>query len=144
EGAIGPVNHVRVEMDEDFMADPSAVFGARHEASSGHGAIDDFGVHPLSLIQTLLGGVERVMCDMAKPYASRAVPGGERPVEVHDIATILIRLKGGASGLIALNRSAWGRKGRIALQVFGAKGSILFDQERLNEFQLYLTADRAS
>ena len=51
EGAIGTVNHVRIEMDEDFMADPDAPFQQRHEAANGWGAIDDFGVHPLSLIR---------------------------------------------------------------------------------------------
>ncbi|TWG98256.1 putative dehydrogenase [Mesorhizobium sp. J18] len=145
EGAIGAVNHLRVEMDEDFMADAAAPFMYRHEASSGYGAIDDFGVHPLSLIHMLLGGVARVMCDMAKPYQSRKTAGDEtRPVEVFDIATILMRLENGASGVIALNRAAWGRKGRLTLQIFGSEGSILYDQERMNEFRLYLTADRTT
>ena len=99
-------------------------------------------VHPLSLVLTLFGGVERVMCDMAKPYPTRRTPQGEREVEVYDIATILMRLDNGASGFIAVSRTAWGRKGRIAIQIFGGKGAILFDQERLNEFQLYLTSDR--
>jgi predicted dehydrogenase len=35
------------------------------------------------------------------------------------------------------NRSAWGRKGRIAIQIYGSNGSIVYDQERMNEFQLY-------
>ena len=142
DGAIGPVNHVRIEMDEDFLADPEAPFQQRHEAVNGYGAIDDFAVHPLSLVLTLFGGIERVMCDMAKPYPTRKTPQGEREVEVYDIATILMRLANGASGFITVSRTAWGRKGRIAIQIFGAKGSILFDQERLNEFQLYLTSDR--
>jgi predicted dehydrogenase len=142
EGAIGAVNHVRIEMDEDFMADPEAPFQQRHEKANGWGAIDDFAVHPLSLILTLFGPIERVMCDMAKPYPTRRTPEGEREVEVFDIATILMRLKNGASGLVAVSRTAWGRKGRIAIQIFGAKGSILFDQERFNELQLYLTSDR--
>ena len=43
------VNHVRFEMDEDYMADPEAAFYWKSEAASGYGAIDDFGVHPLSL-----------------------------------------------------------------------------------------------
>ena len=51
-------------------------------------------------------------------------------------------MRKGASGLSALNRSAWGRKGRIALQLFGDKGAIVFDQERFNELMLY-TADGA-
>jgi predicted dehydrogenase len=140
EGQIGVVNHVRVEMDEDFMADPEAPFSWKSEASSGIGALDDFGVHPLSLIRVLLGGVRRVCGHMAKPYADRPLAaGGRRPVETFDIATTLIELESRASGLIALNRSAWGRKGRIALQIFGSKGMIAYDQERMNEVQLYTT-----
>ena len=50
EGTIGAVNHLRVEMDEDFMADAETPFGWKHEAASGYGALDDFAVHPLSLV----------------------------------------------------------------------------------------------
>jgi predicted dehydrogenase len=140
-GTIGTVNHFRVEMDEDFMADPAAPFGWKSDAKSGYGALDDFGVHPVSLIHTLLGRLARVLAHQAKPYATRPVTGSApRAVETHDIASILCELDTGASGVIALNRSAWGRKGRIALQIFGDKGAIVFDQERFNELQLY-TAD---
>ncbi|MGO4526758.1 Gfo/Idh/MocA family protein [Microvirga sp. 2MCAF35] len=141
EDRTGTVNHVRIEMDEDFMADPEELFTWKSEATSGHGALDDFGVHPLSLIWALFGGVRRVCGHMAKPYPDRPLKnGGRRAVETYDIATTLIELENGASGLIALNRSAWGRKGRIFLQLFGSKGSIVYDQERMNEVQLY-TAD---
>ncbi|WP_262031414.1 Gfo/Idh/MocA family protein [Microvirga sp. Mcv34] len=138
EGQIGDVNHLRVEMDEDFMADPDELFYWKSEASSGHGALDDFAVHPLSLLWTLVGGVRRVCGHMAKPYADRPVQGGgRRAVETYDIATVLMELESGASGLLAVNRSAWGRKGRIFVQIFGSKGTIVFDQERMNEVQLY-------
>lgn len=138
EGAIGEVNHVRFEMDEDFMADPEAPFYWKSEASSGYGALDDFGVHPLSVIQYLFGGVARVMANLAMPYAERpAREGGTRKVETWDIASVLFELETGVSGVMALNRSAWGRKGRIAMQVFGSKGTIAYDQERMNEFQLF-------
>ena len=139
EGRLGAVSHVRVEMDEDFMADPEAPFSWKSEAGSGYGALDDFGVHGFSLIQTLLGPVARVCGQMAKPYPDRPVPeGGRRPVETADIASALIELADGASGVVTFNRSAWGRKGRIFVQVFGSKGTLVFDQERLNEVQLYL------
>jgi predicted dehydrogenase len=144
-GAIGAVTHVRFEMDEDFMADPEAPFYWKSEASSGYGALDDFGVHPLSLMQLLFGGVTRVMAQLAMPYPDRPTrEGGRRRVETWDIASVLLELSNGASGVMALNRSAWGRKGRIALQIFGAKGSIAYDQERMNEFQLYRAADPAA
>ena len=142
EGAIGAVNHVRIEMDEDFMADPEAPFQQRHEAANGWGALDDFGVHPLSFVTMLFGKVAKVMCDMSKPYPTRRTPEGDRDVEVYDLVTILLRLENGASGYIAASRTAWGRKGRIAIQIFGSRGTITFDQERMNEFQLYVTSDR--
>jgi predicted dehydrogenase len=137
-GAIGPVTHVRVEMDEDYMADPGEAFYWKSEAKSGYGALDDFAVHPLSLLTFLIGMPAEVMTDMAKPYADRYVgEGGRRPVENYDIANVLMRMKSGISAVLLANRSAWGRKGRIAIQIYGADGSILYDQERMNEFQLY-------
>jgi predicted dehydrogenase len=66
--------------------------------------------------------------------------GTPRAAETHDIADALFELGDGVSGVMALNRSAWGRKGRIALQIYGDKGALVFDQERFNELQLY-TAD---
>ena len=76
---------------------------------------------------------------MAKPYADRkAADRRPRAVETYDIASVLMHLENGVAGTLLVNRSAWGRKGRIAIQIFGSKGSILFDQERMNEFQLYV------
>jgi predicted dehydrogenase len=138
EGAIGTVNHVRVEMDEDFMADPEAFFYWKSELAAGYGALDDFAVHPLSMLWFLFGHAEAVIADMAKPYADRPLQeSGRRAVENHDAANVLMRLGGGISAVLMANRAAWGRKGRIALQIFGSKGSIAYDQERMNEFELY-------
>ncbi len=143
EGVIGAVNHFRVEMDEDFMADPEAPFTWKHDRASGYGALDDFAVHPLSLIHVLLGRVSSVMCDMAMPVTERTTPsGGRRAVETFDVASSLLRLESGVSGTLLVNRAAWGRKGRIQIQIFGARGTIVFDQERFNEVQLYVTSDR--
>ena len=137
-GAIGSVTQFRVEMDEDFMADPAAPFTWRSEASSGLGAPDDFAVHPMSLISTLIGTPREVFGELIKPFPDRRDDGGRRAVESFDIATALLRMDGGATGAIQVSRSAWGRKGRIQLQIFGARGAIFFDQERFNEVGVYL------
>ncbi|MGV8937838.1 MAG: Gfo/Idh/MocA family protein [Allorhizobium sp.] len=138
DGAIGEVNHVRVEMDEDFMADPKAPFYWKSEASSGYGALDDFAVHPLSLLFVLFGHVDSVVVDLAKPYATRpSTNGSARAVENYDIASVLMRMESGVSAVLMANRSAHGRKGRIALQIYGSAGSMLYDQERMNEFEIY-------
>jgi predicted dehydrogenase len=145
DGAIGSLTHVRVEMDEDYMADPEEPFYWKSDAKSGYGALDDFAVHPLSLLTLLTGMPAEVMTDMAKPYADRpARNGGRRAVENYDIASVLMHMRSGISAVLMANRSAWGRKGRIAIQLYGSNGSILYDQERMNEFQLYDRAGRAA
>jgi predicted dehydrogenase len=137
ERAIGPINHVRIEMDEDFLADPTADFTWRSQAQAGYGALDDFGVHPLSLLWTLFGALPSALFgEMARPYPTRPLDGGTK-VENWDIATALLRYEGNLTATIQMNRAAWGRKGRIFLQIFGADGAILFDQERMNEIMLY-------
>lgn len=142
DGKIGAVNHIRIEMDEDFMADPDQPHSWRSEASAGYGALDDFAVHPLSLIATLLGRVTSVFGEMSKPYADRPHAGGRRAVETFDIATALLRLPGGIAGAIHVDRCAWGRKGRLFVQIFGALGTIAFDQERFNEVMVYIAEGR--
>jgi predicted dehydrogenase len=132
-GAIGRLTHFRLEMDEDYMADAEAPFSWRSQATSGYGALDDFAVHPLSLITTLIGAPNEVFGEMSKPYPDRPDGGGRREVETFDVATALLRMADGASGAIQVSRAAWGRKGRLQLQAFGARGAIVFDQERFNE-----------
>jgi predicted dehydrogenase len=135
---IGRLTNFRVEMDEDFMADAETPFSWRGQASSGYGALDDFAVHPLSLITTLIGAPSEVFGEMSKPYPDRPDGGGRRPVETFDVATALLRMADGAAGTIQVSRCAWGRKSRLQLQLFGARGAIVFDQERFNEVGVYL------
>ncbi len=79
-GAIGRLNHFRIEMDEDYMADAEAPFSWRSQASAGYGALDDFAVHPLSLISTLIGlpsdSVRRDEQALCRPAGRRRTPGG--------------------------------------------------------------------
>ena len=98
DGAIGRLNHFRIEMDEDYLADAEAPFSWRSEASAGYGALDDFAVHPLSLISTLIGLPSAVFGEMSKPYPDRPDGGGRRAVETFDIATALLRMEDGVVG----------------------------------------------
>ncbi|KZL18995.1 Glucose--fructose oxidoreductase precursor [Pseudovibrio axinellae] len=137
-GEIGDVLQVRLEMDEDFMANPDDIWSIKSGAASGYGALDDFGVHTISLLVALDLHIEKVMCHMTKPYASRKdCAGNQKSVETYDAATVMFELSNGGNGTLQLNRSAWGRKGRIAIQIFGSKGSIVYDQERMNELKVY-------
>ena len=92
----------------------------------------------MSLIATLIGTPREAFGELVKPYPDRPDGKGRRAVETFDIATALLRMEDGATGAIQVSRTAWGRKGRIQLQIFGAHGAIFFDQERFNEVGVYL------
>ncbi len=142
EGAIGAVTHVRIEMDEDFMADPESPYDDFNSGPQSGGALPEFGVHPLSILQTLVGDVKEVIAEQWKPYASRKTPdGAAKEIASFDIAAGLMSLVNGASGTFVVNRSAWGRKGRLVVQIYGSAGALYYDQERLNEVQFYSARD---
>ena len=62
---------------------------------------------------------------------------GSEPFENEDVATALVRFASGCDGSLAMSRSAWGRKNRLAWEIHGEAGMLAFDQERMNELALY-------
>lgn len=134
---IGAIRHVRLEMDEDFMADKRSESFLRHHAPSGGVIFPEFAVHPLSILQVTIGDIFNVF---AVEWPDNNLEGEDPRDKGDNIAAAMFSMTSGASGTLALCRSAWGRKGRIFLQVFGTRGTIIFDQERLNEVQVF-TAD---
>ena len=69
---------------------------------------------------------------------------GSEPVENEDIATALVRFASGCDGSLAMSRSAWGRKNRLAWEIHGEAGMLVFDQERMNELRLYQASGPAA
>jgi predicted dehydrogenase len=140
-GAIGRIVHFRGFVDEDYQADPDLPWSWRATlAEAGLGALGDLCCHLISLAVQVCGPVDSVSGDIRTVHATRPVPGGaeRRPVENDDIATALVRFAGGVSGVIGASRSAWGRKSHIGFEVHGTTGMIRYDQERMNELQLYV------
>jgi predicted dehydrogenase len=140
DDAIGRPVHFRGFVDEDYQADPDLpwTWRARLE-EAGLGALGDLGCHLVSMAYGLMGPIESLIADMQTVHETRPLPGSSdrKPVENEDVATALVRFKSGAQGSLATSRSAWGRKNRLGFEVHGTKGMLVFDQERMNELQLY-------
>jgi len=87
----------------------------------------------------LAGPVKSLIADMQTIHKTRVTGDGtsRAAVENEDTATALVRFSNGAHGSLSTSRSAWGRKNRLAWEVHGTKGMICFDQERMNELQLF-------
>ena len=53
------------------------------------------------------------------------------------MVSALVHFENGVHGHIGASRVTWGRKCGLRWEVQGTKGTITFDQERLNELQLF-------
>ena len=139
-GEIGDIVHFRGWVDEDYQADPSLPWTWRAKLSdAGLGALGDLGCHLVSMAYGLVGPIESLIADMQTVHATRPLTDGtaRANVENEDTASALVRFANGVQGSLSTSRSAWGRKNRLAWEVHGTKGMICFDQERMNELQIY-------
>jgi predicted dehydrogenase len=144
-GEIGEVVSFRGLHAEDYMADPAQPWTWRLDPAGGHGAIADIGSHILSIARYLCGDIVEVSGQIATIIPERRVAAGAtemRKVLVDDQARALLRFASGATGSVEASWVASGRKMTIAFEVTGTKGTIAFDQERMNEIQLYVAGQR--
>ena len=122
------------------MTDPEGPWTWRLDPKGGAGAVADLGSHIVSLARYVVGEIEAVAADLDTVVKTRPVPGSaeRKAVEVDDQARALVRFANGASGTIEASWVATGRKLHLAFELYGSKGSILLDMERMNELALYV------
>ncbi|MDD7971895.1 Gfo/Idh/MocA family oxidoreductase [Roseinatronobacter sp. HJB301] len=138
DGRIGTPLAFRGVYDEDYCADPALPWSWRmtHEGG-GLGALGDLGCHLVSVMVALMGEVTEVTAMTQIAVPQRPAPDGPRTVENEDSALALIRFASGAQGSFATSRVARGRKCRLQWEVHGSDGTIVFDQENMNELWIH-------
>ena len=138
EGAIGAPQAFRGVYDEDYSADPSLPWSWRMTREAGGlGALGDLGCHLVSQMVALMGPVREITALTHISVKERPSPEGMKPVENEDSALALIRFASGAQGSFATSRVARGRKCRLQWEIHGADGTLVFDQENMNELWLH-------
>ena len=143
-GALGEIFHFRGMFDNDYMVGADFPFTWRTDASlAGRGgALGDMASHVLSLAHYLVGEVTEVCGTRQILHKDRITAAGiTRKVENDDLAQFVCQFENGASGYIEASRIGTGRKLYLAYEIQGTKGSLLFDQERMNELSYYKQSD---
>lgn len=138
EGSIGTPLAFRGVYDEDYSADPLLPWSWRmtHEGG-GLGALGDLGCHLVSHMLALMGPVAELVAQTQVAISTRPSPDGPKQVENEDSALALLRFTSGAHGSFATSRIARGRKCRLQWEVHGSEGTIVFDQENMNELWVH-------
>ena len=145
-GAIGRVSGFFCRYDVDNEADEARPWSWRMaRASSGTGANGDVLSHVISVAHYLTGStISRVVGDISVVHENRQDPdnqGQTKKVDNDDMVSALVHFENGVHGHIGASRVTWGRKCGLRWEVHGTKGTICYDQERLNEIQLFTRQD---
>jgi predicted dehydrogenase len=158
EGRIGTIYHWRGAYLQSWIMDPDfpLTWHLRKE-TAGAGPHIDLNSHSIDLARFLVGDIAEVTAMTASFITERPLPGkgaatfsagsGEQTergkVTVEDAAFLVVRFANGALGSFDTSRFATGRKNYNVFEIYGSKGALTFDLERMNELQFFSNDDPA-
>jgi predicted dehydrogenase len=156
EGKIGRIFHWRGCYLQSWIVDPNfpLTWHLRKEIA-GSGPQSSINSHNIDLARFLVGEIKSVIGMTAYFIKERPLPdesasgtfkgtvkGGEMgKVTVEDAASMLTEFENGALGSFDSTVFAPGRKNYNYFELYGSKGSLIFDLERMNELQYYSLED---
>jgi predicted dehydrogenase len=144
EGKLGEIHHFQAVYYQDWLVDPEFPWVWRHDAKvSGSGAHGDMNAHTVDLARFLVGEIESVSGDnhVFIKERKRSDGSGTGNVTTDDATSFMARFENGAMGSFTATRFATGRKNFLRLEIFGSKGSLVFNLERLNELHYFSRED---
>jgi predicted dehydrogenase len=167
EGRIGRIFHWRGAYLQDWIVDPNfPLTWHLQKEFAGSGPQGDLNSHSVDLARYLVGDIKKVNCMTAHFITERPLPdeaasgtfsgkvkGGSTgnksaadvgAVTVEDAAFMTVEFANGALGSFEASRFAPGRKNYNYFEIYGSKGSLLFDLERMNELQFFSREDPAN
>jgi predicted dehydrogenase len=149
QGKIGTIFHWRGAYLQDWIVDPDfpLTWHLRKE-TAGMGPQGDLNSHSVDLARYLIGDITKVSCMTSQIIEERPLPDetvsgtfsgtaadGRGKVTVEDAAFMIVRFENGALGSFDTSRFAPGRKNYNYFEIYGSKGSLIFNLERMNELQ---------
>lgn len=156
DGKIGRIFHWRGAYLQSWIVDPNfPLTWHLQKETAGSGPHGDLNSHSVDLARFLVGDIKRVSCITANFIQERPLPDEEAAgtfkgatkgsdtgkVSVEDAAFMLAEFENGALGSFEATRFAPGRKNYNYFEIYGSKGSLIFDLERMNELQFFSNED---
>jgi predicted dehydrogenase len=155
DGRLGEITNYRGRFFSMYGSDPLGVLSWRFLVDqAGHGVTTDLMSHSVDLAQMLLGPITRVVGATETFIRERPVPAGgathygrgapndpKGAVTNEDYAGMLCEFARGVRGTFEASRSMVGPESQMAFEVYGTRGALGWNLEKLNELQLYLVED---
>lgn len=153
EGKLGTIYHYRGSYLQEWIMDENfPVTWQLKKETAGGGALYDLASHNVDLARYLVGEPVAVTAMLKTFVKERPEPGENSavfsagdtsgsqkklPVTVDDAASLVLEFENGAMGSLEASRFATGRKNYNCFEIYGSKGALCFDLERMNELQYY-------
>jgi len=157
EGRIGRIFHWRGAYLQSWLVDPNfPLTWHLQKKTAGSGAQNGINSHSVDLARFLVGEITSVVAMQTtfvkqRPLAGEAAGtfnaaggGGEGPkgqVTVEDAISMIVEFENGALGSFEASTFAPGRKNYNYFEIYGVKGSLIFDLEKMNELQFFSADD---
>jgi predicted dehydrogenase len=153
-GELGEILTVQGTYSQDWLLYETDWNWRIDPASNGRSrAFADIGTHWCDMIEHVTGlRIGSVCGDLQTFHKTRKKPRGsvetfsgkfakaedadDFPIDTEDFGAVMIRLGDRARGAFTVSQVAAGRKNRLAIEVFGSKGSAAWDQEKPDELWL--------
>ncbi len=150
-GELGEITHYRGRFLSMYGSDELGLLTWRFQFDqAGYGVSSDILSHSVSLAQFLVGPIAEVVGMRATTIPNRPLPTANAshygrgsaddptgPVENEDFASLLCTFAGGATGTFETSRTVVGPESQNAFEVYGTKGALAWNFERMNELQYY-------
>ena len=149
EGKLGNLAGFFCRYDVDNEADQEKSWSWRMSKKlSGTGANGDILSHVISVAHFLIDSkISKVVGDINIVHKLRQDPKEDnklKPVDNDDMVSALVHFDNGVKGHIGASRVSWGKKCGLTWEIHGTEGTIMYNQERLNEIKLYTKSDDSS
>jgi len=155
EGKIGRIFHWRGAYLQSWIVDPQfPLTWQLQKEHAGAGPHADLNSHSVDLARFLVGEIKAVNAMTSHFIRQRPLPvqgstafhGGGKggrmgKVTVEDACFMVAQFANGALGSFETTRFALGRKNYNVFEIYGSKGAIAFNLERMNELKYYSEDD---
>jgi len=143
EGKLGEIYHWRGAYLQDWAMDASIPLTWQlTKELAGAGSHYDLASHSVDLARFLVGEVKSIQAMLKTFITERVLPGESEKgqVSVDDASFMTAEFENGAIGSFDISRMMAGRKNYNYFEVYGSKGSLVFNLENMNSLQ-YFNAD---
>ncbi len=154
-GNIGTITHYHGRFLNGYAGNPQAFLSWRFEEEHGLGTLGDLMSHAIDMAHLIAGGIESLVAERETFIKERPVPDPNAtshyavgsadsdtgPVTNEDYVSSIVRFENGARGFLESCRVINGAKCDMSFEVYGTKGAIKWNMERMNEIDVQYRDD---